>query len=211
MISSFLWVPHSLSNGVRSWGLPLRWILLWACHWALFSSVSSPFSSLHFLQTGRIMGHSCDCGIATLSLDALSFCWRWAQQFPSPHCRVFHQGSPSLIPKRLSLPTSLIHSGGFSELPRSPVSILSADPQGFNLFPSSNARSCSPLLLPLSPFPALSLPPFPLVVAFFSLSSGTDASSLGPFSLLTFWVLWTVCSWVFCTFFYTNNYLLVTT
>jgi hypothetical protein len=37
------------------------------------------------------------------------------------------------------------------------------------------------------------------VIAFFSLPSGTEASSLDPFSLLTFLVLWIV-SWVFCTF-----------
>jgi len=45
-----------------------------------------------------------------LSLDALSFCWRWYQQVPSPHCRAFYLGSPSLSPEGLSLPKSLVHS-----------------------------------------------------------------------------------------------------
>jgi hypothetical protein len=46
MIGLFLWVLHSLSNSVRSWALPLSWILIWGCHWAFFSSGSSSFPSL---------------------------------------------------------------------------------------------------------------------------------------------------------------------
>jgi hypothetical protein len=56
-----------------------------------------------------------------------------------------------------------------------------------------------PLIPPPIHFPPRSLPPSPLVIAFFSLTSGTKASSLGHFSLLNFWVLWIV-SWVFCIF-----------
>ena len=42
-----------------------------------------------------------------------------------------------------------------------------------------------PLLPTPSTFPPRSLPPSPLVIAFFSLPSGTEASWLGPFSLLS--------------------------
>ena len=67
VIGPFLWVLHSISNSVRSWGIPLSWIPLWACHWT-FSSSSYPFLSLKFFQTGRIMGQSFDCGMAITSL-----------------------------------------------------------------------------------------------------------------------------------------------
>jgi hypothetical protein len=44
----------------------------------------------------------------------------------------------------------------------------------------------TPLLLTPFTFPPKSLPPSPLVIAFFYLPSGTEAPSLGSFSLLTF-------------------------
>ena len=68
MIGPFLWALHNLSNSIRSLGLPISWIPLWACHWIFFSSGSSPFPSLKFFPTGTIMGQSFDCGIATPSL-----------------------------------------------------------------------------------------------------------------------------------------------
>ena len=71
---------------------------------------------------------------------------------------------------------------------RLPVSILSAGPQGFSPFPLPNTRSGSlyPQLPPTpSTFPHKSLPPSPLVIAFFFLPSGTEASSLGHFSMLS--------------------------
>ena len=46
MLGPFLRALHSLSNSVKPWDLPLSWILLWACHWNVFSSGSSPFPSL---------------------------------------------------------------------------------------------------------------------------------------------------------------------
>ena len=89
-------------------------------------------------------------------------------------------------------------SGAFWKVPptsyllRLPVSILSAGPQGFSPFSSPNTRSGSRLPLTSPPFstcPPRSLhsrlPP-PLVIAFFFLPSGTDASSIGHFSLLSF-------------------------
>jgi hypothetical protein len=65
MIGPFLWALHSLSYSVRSWGLPLSWIPLWACHWIFFSSGFSLFPSLQFFHTGTIIGQSFDCGKAT--------------------------------------------------------------------------------------------------------------------------------------------------
>ena len=64
---------------------------------------------------------------------------------------------------------------------------ISDGPQGFSPFPSPNTRSGYPLF-PLSPstFCPRSLPPYPLVIAFSSLPSGTEVSLLGHFSLLTF-------------------------
>jgi hypothetical protein len=58
MIGPFVWALHNL----RSWDLPLTWIPLWACCWTLFSSASSPFPSLQFFQTGRIMCQSLTVG-----------------------------------------------------------------------------------------------------------------------------------------------------
>ena len=53
-----------------------------------------------------------DCGWQPHpSLDVLSFCWRWALQVPSPHCRAFHLSSESLSP-----PKSLVHCRGSSHL-----------------------------------------------------------------------------------------------
>ena len=79
MLGPFMWAFHNLSNSVRSQDIPLSLILLWACPWTFISSGSSSFPSLQFFQTRTIMGQSFDCGMATPpSLDALSFCWRWA-------------------------------------------------------------------------------------------------------------------------------------
>ena len=101
------------------------------------------------------------------------------------YCPTFHLRSHSLSPESLSPPRSLVHYGDY--LPRLPVAILSAGPQGFSPFPSHNTRSGSPLASHPHPFTVLSqAPPSQLVIAFFSLPSGTEASSLGPFSLLTF-------------------------
>jgi hypothetical protein len=78
-----------------------------------------------------------------------------------------------------------------SYLPRLPVSTLSSGHQGFSLFPLSNTRldsfpPHSTLSLHLSTFTPRSLPSYPLVIDFFSLPSGTEASLLGHFSLWTF-------------------------
>ena len=140
----------------------MSWLPLWACRRTSFSLGSSPFLSLKFFQTGKIMGPRFDCGMATLFLnDALSFYWRLALQVTSPHCRAFHLRSLPLRPESLSPPRSLVHSAAPLQLLRLPVSILSAAPQGFSPLPPPNTTSCSPLLTPL-PSPThvpLSLPP----------------------------------------------------
>jgi hypothetical protein len=110
-------------------------------------------------------------------------------------------------------PRSLVHSGGSPNLlfPEVAIYILSADPQGFSSFPLSNTRSGFPLPLdcpPPSTFPLRSLSPSQLVIAFFSLPSGTELSSFGHFSLLSF-VRSVNCIWCILYFFLANIHLLV--
>jgi hypothetical protein len=84
-------------------------------------------------------------------------------------------------PGSLSPPSSLVHSGGrgcptTSYFLRLPVYILSAGPQGFSPFPSTNTRSGSPIphTSPHPPCPlsilGSSFPTSSLVIAFLSLS-----------------------------------------
>ena len=90
-----------------------------------------------------------------------------------------------------------------SYLPRLPVSILSAGPQGFSPFPSPNTRSGSPFL-PITPPPShlLSFPGPSLLTTcdWFLLSPKWDWVILTwtP-TCWPFWVLRTVF-WVFCLF-----------
>jgi hypothetical protein len=56
MMVPLFWALNSFSNSVRPWNFPLSWILLWDTSWLSFPSGSSPFVSLHFFQTGTIMG-----------------------------------------------------------------------------------------------------------------------------------------------------------
>jgi hypothetical protein len=125
------------------------------------------------------------------SLDALSSCWRWALQVPSPYCPAFHLRSFPLSPKSFSPPRSLVHSGGSPQPPTSrgcqfPFFLLTLGASV--LFPHPipdqvpHPDPCHPHPLSL---PGPSLPPC-LLIAFFSLPSGTETSSLGHFSLLTF-------------------------
>jgi hypothetical protein len=73
---------------------------------------------------------------------------------------------------------------------RLPLYILSSGLWGFSPFPSLNTRSGFPPLAPKKNptptiFPPKSFPSSPLVIAFFSIPSRTEASSLGHFSLLS--------------------------
>jgi hypothetical protein len=109
----------------------------------------------------------------------------------SPYCRPFHIRSLPLSPESLSPPRFLVHFGGSLYLLPLKVScsLFSVGPQGFGPFAPPNTCSCSPPC-PHSHsgpwLPSTQDHPFhqPPVIAFFSLPSGTEATSLGPFSLL---------------------------
>jgi hypothetical protein len=127
----------------------------------------------------------------------------WCPDFLMEVCSIYFlsllSGTSSKVPPFDSWDslTSQV-SGAFWRVPptsyfrgwRFPVSILSAGPQGFSPFPSSNTRSHPPtpwlLPLPLCTFPPRPLLLSPVVIVFFFIPSGTDISSLGHFSLLTF-------------------------
>ena len=108
------------------------------------------------------------------SLDALSFFWRWALQVSSPQCRAFHLRSLSWSPEKVPR---------ISYLPRLPAFFLLALLAAV-LLPDPIPDSVT--LSPPSSFLPRSLLPSSLMIAFFSLPSGTEASSLGHFSLSTF-------------------------
>jgi hypothetical protein len=120
--------------------------------------------------------------------DFLSSCWRWALQVPSLYCQAFHLKFLPLIPETLLPPRSLVHSGGSLQPPISQGCLFPFFLPALRasvLFPHP-IRFCPHSPCPPSTFPTTSLPPFPLMIAFFSLPSGTEASSLGHFSLLNF-------------------------
>jgi hypothetical protein len=107
-----------------------------------------------------------------------------------------------------------VHSGGSPQPPSCLFPFFLLALRASVLFPhpipdqvSLSAPTPHPLPCPLS------LPPSPLMIAFFCLPSGTEVSSLGHFSLVTFLssVDCILVSWVFCTFFLANIHLLVST
>ena len=129
------------------------------------------------------MGQSRDCGMApSRSFDALSSSLRWALSCPSPYCLAFHLRSIPLSPVSCSPPRSLVNFGGSptSYVQRLPFSSFSAGPQGFSPLPSPNTRSeypsssHHPHVSSQSIFLPRSLHPSTLVIAFFSLPSGTE-------------------------------------
>jgi hypothetical protein len=124
-----------------------------------------------------------------VSLDALSFCWRWALQDLSPHCREFHPRSLPLSSESLSPPRTLVHSEGSSHLLPPNVACCHSFcwPSGLQSFSLTRYLIMFPSS-PLCPFPIQvlpSLPPHP-GIAFFSLPSEIEVSLLGCFCLLTF-------------------------
>jgi hypothetical protein len=76
-----------------------------------------------------------------------------------------------------------VHSGGCSQ-PEVACFHSFCWPSGLQSFPSPNTRSGFPF--PSHYFPPRSFPPSQLVIAFFTLLSGTEVSLLGHFSLLSF-------------------------
>jgi hypothetical protein len=48
MLGSCSQVPHSISNSIRAWCLPMGWIPHWAYDLMIFPSACPSFLSLHF-------------------------------------------------------------------------------------------------------------------------------------------------------------------
>jgi hypothetical protein len=192
MIGPFLWVLHSLSNSVRPWDLPLSWILLWACWLDLL------FLRLFSISIPIILSDRNNYG---------SEMWLWDGN-PHPSLDVFllevvsvsslslllgiYLKFLSLILESLLPPRSLLHSGGsppnllFPEVARFHSFCWPSGLQSFSFSQYQIRLPSPPNFPPSSTFSSRSLPPSPLVIAFFSLPSGTEASSYGSFSLLTF-------------------------
>jgi hypothetical protein len=137
----------------------------WAgSHYGPVAGPSFPQASLHFYLCSSFRQEQLWARVLTVgwqphpSLDALSFCWRWALQVASPQCSAFHLRSLSLVP-RVSPPRSLIHSAGSPQ----PLTwgcvflffLLAL--RDFRPFPLPNTQSCSPLWESGVPHP-LSLP-----------------------------------------------------
>jgi hypothetical protein len=97
-----------------------------------------------------------------------------------------------MSPQSLSPPRSLMHSEGSPSLLFLEVACFHSFcwPSGLQPFSLTQYQIIFPatFLFPPTPstFPPKSLPPSPLVIAFFSLPSGTEVFSLGLFSLLSF-------------------------
>jgi hypothetical protein len=199
MIGPILWALHSLSNSVRPWDLPLSWIPLWACRWTFFSSGSSPFPSLQFfffrqeqlwvrvMTLGwKLLPHFMPCppagsGLYKLPLP-IAYCGEfhlrslWVLRVPHlPGFWCILEGPPNLLPPKIACFHSFCWPSGL---------------QSFSLTRYQIRFPSLPPHLPTSP--PRSLPPSLLVIAFFSLLSGTQVSSLGLSACWPFWVLWTV-------------------
>jgi hypothetical protein len=121
-------------------------------------------------------------------MPSLSFYWTRTLQVPSPYCRAFHLRSLPLSSEHLSPSRSLVHSRGSHHLLPPKVACFYFFLLAFRalllfLPPIPDHAPLSPPC-PLSyPGPSFPLPP---VIAFFFLPSQIEASSLWPFSFLTF-------------------------
>ena len=130
------------------------------------------------------MGQRCDCGMATPSL---TWCPVFLLEVGSISSLSLLSGISSKVPSYESWEslTSQVSGALWGDPPTSyflrlPVYILSAGPQGFSPFLSPNTRFPSPHNLPQV------LPTLPTCECFLLSPSGTEASSLGHFSLLSF-------------------------
>jgi hypothetical protein len=85
MLDSCLQAKQSTINNVRDWCLLTGWASRWACYWLAISSVSAPYLSLNFFETGQIWGPE---WVAVLIPPLRVFPgWsRWPLQIPCPHC-----------------------------------------------------------------------------------------------------------------------------
>jgi hypothetical protein len=166
------------------------------------------------------MGQRCDCGMPTpfltwcpvyllevSSISSLSLLWGISFKV-SPFQSFTSQVSVAFL---RVLPISY--------LPRLPVSILSAGPQGFSPFPSSNTRSGSTLLPTYPPpvhFPS-QVPPFLPTCDCFLLSPKWDWDILTwAFQLVDLFEFWGLCLGysffvVFVWFLFVSLFLLIST
>jgi hypothetical protein len=130
----------------------------------------------------------CDCGMASPSVPHLMSCLPAGgglYKFPLPTDPTVGHFIKGPCESWESL-TSLVHSAPF---PPPPTSYFLKLPTFFLLALRASVLFPHPIPVQvpssLSTFPPKSLPPFPLMIAFFSLPSGTETSSLGHFSLLS--------------------------
>jgi hypothetical protein len=162
------------------------------------------------------MGQRCDCGMATPSL---TWCPVFLLEVGSISSLSLLWGIPSNVPPFDSWESLTSQfSDAFWRVPPTsyflrPVFILCVGPQDFSSCPLPNTRSDS-LLPHTSPHPVQfpshfppSFPTSPLVIAFLSLPSGTEASLLGHFGLLTSlssvdYILGILYSFLFCFVFW---------
>ena len=175
---------HSISNSVRPWGFPLSWMPMWACPWTSFSSSYSPFLFLKFFSEMNNYGSeflTVDGNPSPYLMPCLS-AGSGLYNFPLPNVGYYSKVPPFDFWESL---TSQV-SRTFWSVPLPPTSKVACF---HSLCWLAGLQSCSPHLIldlvslfpSLSPSPTRSLPPFPLI-AFFSLPSGIEASSFGPFS-----------------------------
>jgi hypothetical protein len=130
--------------------------------WHVVSGLSFPQAPLHFCSWSSFSQEQIWLRVLTVrwqphpSLNTLSFCRRWALQVPSPQYRACISSKVPLFESWESL-TSLV-SGTFWRVPptfyllRLPVSILSASPQAFQCFSTTQYPIMFSSLLPSHPF-----------------------------------------------------------
>jgi hypothetical protein len=155
------------------------------------------------------MGQRCDSGMATPSF---AWCPVFLLAVGSISYLYLLSGISSKVPE-----TSQVSGAFWRWVPQPPISwgclftfFLPALRVSV-LFPHPipDQVSLSPPHCPptLSPFPPRSVLLTPLLIAYFSLTSGSESPHLEISACWTLWVLWTLgflywISWVFCTFFF---------
>jgi hypothetical protein len=122
-------------------------------------------------------------------------------KFPLPRCRVFHLRSLPVSPESLSLPRTLVHSGGSPGVACYHSLCWPSKLQSFSLT-QYQIRFPSPTPIPFHfPLPGSPLPPHLWLLSSTPPQVGLRHPHLCPSACWPFWVLWTI-SWVFCPFFF---------
>jgi hypothetical protein len=141
----------TISSSVRPWRLPLKWISSWASHWPFLPSISSPFCPCRSFKQEQSWIRVFDCGMATLSLHLMPYLSTrsglYSFPLPTVGCFIF-ESCVSHFPGLLYI----LESHHSFYLPRLPVFILSAGPQGLTPVSPPPIPDCAP------PFPPSSLP-----------------------------------------------------